>query len=107
MKYFVLSKSVITGVIHTDIEMHIKSSKYIPASKEALASYNAWMNKHPNKQPTVADIFTSKPSPAKPVIAKSTTNNTTTASVSKSLSEEEVRKKSMVKQFRQFMINKR
>lgn len=112
MKYFVLSKAVITGVIHTDIEMHLKSAKYIPASKEALASYHAWMNKHPDKQPTVANIFTSKPSPAKPVIAKSTTNttttnaNTNTTSVGKPLSEEEVKKKAMIKQFRHFMINR-
>lgn len=104
MKYFVLSKNVITAVISSDLNIEQGSAKFIPASKEALASYNAWMNKHPDKQPTVANIFTSKPSPAKPAIAKGSTNATTNAT--KPLSKEEADKKALVKQFKQF-INKR
>ncbi|MGP0171657.1 hypothetical protein ACSVIJ_07215 [Pseudomonas sp. NCHU5208] len=106
MKYFVLSNNTITAVISSDLNLEQGSARFIPASKETLASYNAWMNKHPDKQPTLTDIFstsTSKPSPAKPAIAKGITNATTNTS---SVSKEEADKKAVVKQFQQF-INKR
>ncbi|VXB44328.1 hypothetical protein [Pseudomonas sp. 8O] len=100
MQFFVLNKNVITGVIHTHIEMHRKSSKYIPTTKESLAVYNNWLTTNPNKQPSLADIFASKPAPAKSI------TNATTTNVSKPLNKEEADKKAMVKQFKQFIINK-
>lgn len=107
MQYFVLNKDVITGVIHTDIEMHLKSAKYIPTTKESLTTYQKWIRANPNKQPKVANIFTSSTNKAS-AAAKSITNATTnTNSVSKPLSKDQADKKAMVKQFRHFIINKR
>ncbi|WP_137010773.1 hypothetical protein [Ectopseudomonas oleovorans] len=102
MQFFVLNKDVITGVIHTDIEMHAKSSKYIPTTKESLATYNNWLASNPDRQPTLADIFASKAPAAKPAIATGNTNTT----VSKPLSKPAANKKALTKQFKQFILNR-
>lgn len=102
MKYFVLSNNVITAVIASDLHLEQGSSKFIPTTKESLTTYNNWLATNPGKQPTLSDIYASKPA-AKPA-AKSTTNTAT--SVGKPLSEEEAKKKAMIKQFRHFMINR-
>jgi len=96
MQFFVLNNDVITGVIHTNMEMHLKSARYIPTTKESLATYQKWLASNPSQQPTIADIFSS------------TSNPSTKASVSKPLSKPAAKsnRAALTKQFQQF-INKR
>lgn len=103
MQYFVLSKDVIAGVIHTDIEMQIKSPKYIPATKESLATYNNWLASTPDRQPTIADIFSSTSKPSSKVSVNTATSNAIKAPAVKPASRSN--RSALAKQFQQF-INK-
>ena len=105
MQFFVLNKDVITGVIHTNMEMHLKSARYIPTTKESLATYQKWLAGNPSQQPTIADIFssTSINSNVSPVKAPAAKPNTR---VSKPLSKPAADKKAVIKQFQQFIRNR-
>lgn len=57
MKFFVLEKRVITGMISSDIDMHLKSSRFIPVTREAFATYSKWIVANPGQRPTLQDVY--------------------------------------------------
>lgn len=100
MQYFVLNKDIITGVIHTDIEMHLKSARYIPTMKQTLATYQKWLASNPSQQPTIADIFSSTSNPSTKASVITGASNAIQTPAAKS------NRAALTKQFQQF-INKR
>lgn len=101
MQYFVLNKDVITGVIHTDMEMHLKSAKYLPTTKESLATYQKWLASKPNQQPTIADIFSSTSNPSTKASVSTGASNTIKAPAAKPAAKSN--RSALAKQFQQFI----
>nr|WP_152029929.1 hypothetical protein [Pseudomonas sp. LPH1] len=110
MKFFVLDNDKITAVISSDMNLEQGSAKFIPVSKEALASYSAWMNSHPNQQPTLANIFATnkltKPSTNTSKVSFSKPTATTAPITKPNVTISSNKKKAMTKQFQQHIKNR-
>nr|WP_139183759.1 hypothetical protein [Pseudomonas sp. NFPP33] len=100
MKFFVLDKHVITGMISTDIDMHLKSSRFIPATREAVTTYNSWIAEHPGQRPTLQDVYEREKISVTPP-SKQPKASTTSVSTSKPST-----RKALVNQFKQHIKNR-